>query len=64
MIDHLAHSWASPRSSCLPIQAYIDDRFLVSKGLRNHWGYNSLAFFAAEPRYMSQGTLNDFQDAW
>jgi isoamylase len=32
----------------------IDDRFLVSKGLRNHWGYNTLAFFAPEPRYMAR----------
>jgi glycogen operon protein len=45
----------------LPVQAFIDDRFLVAKGLRNHWGYNTLAFFAPEPRYMSQGALWEFQ---
>jgi glycogen operon protein len=45
----------------LPVQAFIDDRFLIAKGLRNHWGYNTLAFFAPEPRYMSQGGLWEFQ---
>jgi glycogen operon protein len=45
----------------LPVQAFVDDRFLVAKGLRNHWGYNTLAFFAPEPRYMSQGALWEFQ---
>jgi isoamylase len=45
----------------MPVQAFIDDRFLVAKGLRNHWGYNTLAFFAPEPRYMSKGALWEFQ---
>jgi isoamylase len=45
----------------LPVQAFIDDRFLIAKGLRNHWGYNTLAFFAPEPRFMSQGALWEFQ---
>ena len=45
----------------MPVQAFIDDRFLVAKGLRNHWGYNTLAFFAPEVRYMSQGALWEFQ---
>ncbi|WP_267897834.1 glycogen debranching protein GlgX [Pseudotabrizicola alkalilacus] len=45
----------------LPVQAFPDDRFLVAKGLRNHWGYNTLAFFAPEPRYMAKGALWEFQ---
>ena len=35
----------------MPIQAFIDDRFLVDKGLTNHWGYNTIGFFAPEARY-------------
>ncbi len=36
----------------LPIHAFLQDRFLVEKGLRNYWGYSTLAFFAPEPRYL------------
>jgi len=35
----------------LPIHAFIDDRFLIDRGLTNHWGYNTLGFFAPEARY-------------
>ena len=45
----------------MPVQAFVDDRFLVAKGLRNYWGYNTLAFFAPELRYMSKGALWEFQ---
>ncbi|PLQ00593.1 glycogen debranching protein GlgX [Cupriavidus pauculus] len=37
----------------LPIHAFLQDRFLVERGLRNYWGYNTLAFFAPEPLYLS-----------
>ena len=37
----------------LPIHAFLDDRYLVERGLRNYWGYNTLSFFAPEPRYAS-----------
>ena len=32
----------------LPIHSFIDDSYLVDKGLRNYWGYNSIGFFAPE----------------
>lgn len=37
----------------LPTHAFVDDRFLVDKGLRNYWGYQSIAFFAPASRYAS-----------
>ncbi len=40
----------------LPVHAFIDDRFLVERRLRNYWGYNSIGFFAPEPRYVNGGT--------
>jgi isoamylase len=35
----------------LPVFAFLDDRGLIQKRLTNYWGYNSIAFFAPEPRY-------------
>jgi isoamylase len=35
----------------LPIHAYNDERRLVELGLGNYWGYNTIGFFAPEPRY-------------
>jgi isoamylase len=45
----------------LPIHAFVDDSYLVEKGLRNYWGYNSLAFFAPEPRYLQTPWATEFK---
>ncbi len=45
----------------LPVQAFVDDRFLIQKGLRNYWGYQTIGFFAPEPRYMARGEIWEFQ---
>jgi len=45
----------------MPAHCFIDDRQLIEKGLRNYWGYNSIGFFAPEPRYSSGGTVNEFK---
>jgi glycogen operon protein len=45
----------------LPIHAFVDDSYLVEKGLRNYWGYNSLAFFAPEPRYLHTPWATEFK---
>ncbi len=37
----------------LPVHAFVDDKTLLDRGLRNYWGYNSVAFFAPESRYRS-----------
>ena len=37
----------------MPIHHFVQDRHLLQKGLTNYWGYNTLAFFAPEPRYAS-----------
>jgi glycogen operon protein len=47
----------------LPVHAFVDDRFLLEKGLRNYWGYNTLAFFAPEPRYLADGNTDDVRAA-
>ncbi len=45
----------------MPVHAFVDDRQLVERGLRNYWGYNSINFFAPEPRYMAMGTVREFK---
>ena len=45
----------------LPVHAFVDDRTLVEKGLRNYWGYNSIGFFAPEPRYLSASIAGEFK---
>ena len=37
----------------MPIHAFVDDQFLLEKGLKNYWGYNTIGFFAPEPRFRS-----------
>ncbi len=45
----------------LPVHAFMDDRFLVTRGLKNYWGYQTLSFFAPEPRYMTKGAIWEMQ---
>jgi len=37
----------------LPIHAFIHDGFLLDRGLRNYWGYNTIGYFAPHPEYAS-----------
>jgi len=34
----------------LPVHYRLDDHYLTEKGLTNYWGYNTLGFFAPDPR--------------
>jgi len=45
----------------LPVHAFVDDRYLVQKGLKNYWGYNTVGFFAPEPRYAPEDALSSFK---
>jgi len=45
----------------LPIHAFAQDRHLVERGLRNFWGYNSLAFLAPQPSYCATGSIAEFK---
>jgi isoamylase len=46
----------------LPIHAFVDDSYLTDKGLRNYWGYNTIGFFAPDPRYMASPFVNEFKE--
>jgi glycogen operon protein len=49
----------------MPIHQFVDDQYLVEKGLRNYWGYNSIGFFAPDHRYSSSrhlgGQVDEFK---
>jgi isoamylase len=45
----------------MPVHAFIDDRQLVERGLRNYWGYNSIGFLALEPRYLAESSIREFK---
>jgi len=46
----------------LPIHAFVDDSYLIEKGLRNYWGYNSIGFFAPQPRYLATPFVNEVKE--
>ena len=45
----------------MPVHGFVQDRFLQEKDLVNYWGYNTLAFFAPETRYMAAGHGDDLR---
>jgi glycogen operon protein len=62
MIEHLVKLGVTA-IELLPVHAFIDDRHLVEQGLSNYWGYNSVGFFAAAQRYLSQGSgVEEFKE--
>jgi isoamylase len=48
----------------LPIHTFLSDSHLLEKGLTNYWGYNSIGFFAPDPRYasMREDSLREFKE--
>jgi glycogen operon protein len=60
VIAHL-HDLGITAIELLPIHAFVDERVLVERGLRNYWGYNPIAFFAPQPRYLASRTLGEFK---
>jgi isoamylase len=46
----------------MPIHAFVDDRYLVEKDLRNYWGYNSIGFFAPESLYAYGEPVSEFKN--
>jgi isoamylase len=60
VLDHLQRLGITA-IELLPVQAFTDDRFLVTKGLKNYWGYQTLGFFAPEPRYLTRGQVWEVQ---
>ena len=60
VLDHLVRLGITA-IQLMPVQAFLDDRHLIERGLRNYWGYMTLGFFAPEPRYMSGADIAEFR---
>jgi isoamylase len=45
----------------LPIQTFINDSMLLERGLTNYWGYNTIGFFAPDPRYSASNSTGEFK---
>ncbi|MGF1627831.1 MAG: glycogen debranching protein GlgX [Kiloniellaceae bacterium] len=61
VLEHLV-SLGITAVELLPVQALVDDRWLVEKGLTNYWGYNTIGFFTPEPRYFGPAGLAGFRE--
>ncbi len=48
----------------LPIHTFINENHLLEKGLTNYWGYNTIGFFAPDPRYAANpaDSLREFKE--
>jgi glycogen operon protein len=43
----------------MPVHQFLHDHFLVQRGLRNYWGYNTIGYFAPHGEYASDGQLGE-----
>lgn len=43
----------------LPMHGFLHDKFLLDKGLKNYWGYNTLSFFAPHRAYLKTGRADE-----
>ncbi|MDP9920445.1 glycogen operon protein [Variovorax boronicumulans] len=52
LLDHLQRLGITTLS-LMPVQHRADEQRLLAKGLTNHWGYNTIGWFAPEARFWS-----------
>ncbi|WP_422072071.1 glycogen debranching protein GlgX [Tranquillimonas rosea] len=62
MIEHFTKLGVSA-VELLPVHAFLQDSYLIDKGLTNYWGYNTLNFFAPERRYLRTGEWGEIKEA-
>ncbi|GHU26230.1 glycogen operon protein GlgX homolog [Betaproteobacteria bacterium] len=64
MLAHFRHLGITA-VKLLPVQGFLDEERLQQHGLHNYWGYNTLSFFAPEPRYAArvdgQSAIDEFR---
>ncbi len=60
VLDHIA-SLGVTTVEILPVHAFVDDRALTQRGLVNYWGYNTIGYFAPDPRYGVANPVHEFK---
>lgn len=60
VVDYLAKLGVTA-VELLPVHTIIDEQHLVSRGLRNYWGYSSINFFSPDHRFISSDRLREFR---
>ena len=65
IIEHLKNLGVTT-VELLPIHHWVTETFLLARGSKNYWGYNSLGFFAPHAGYSSSGSkgeqIREFKD--
>jgi glycogen operon protein len=63
-VDHLLHVGVTA-VELLPVHYRVSEAFLVARELSNYWGYNTLGFFAPDPRLAAAtdpaGVVSEFK---
>ncbi len=60
VIEHM-QSLGVTTVELLPVQAFVNDRILEQRNLTNYWGYNTIGFFAPDPRYGVAEPVREFK---
>jgi glycogen operon protein len=63
VIDHVKRLGVTA-IELMPIHSFVNDSYLLDKGLTNYWGYNTIGFFAADPRFFARGAgaIGEFKE--
>lgn len=63
VLDYIA-SLGITAVELLPIHTFVNDSYLLDKDLVNYWGYNTIGFFAPDPRYAADvpNSLREFKE--
>ena len=62
VVEHL-HRLGITAIELMPVHAFVQDRAVLRRGLRNYWGYSTLAFFCPEPAYLASGSADELRVA-
>jgi glycogen operon protein len=56
MIDYL-NTLGVTAVELMPVHQFLHDHGLIEKGLRNYWGYNTIAYFAPHDEYATHSAV-------